>query len=115
MCTDPGKINSVIVLSGDHKQLDAVIKSKHASSLGFKQSYMEYLQRTFPCYQRKDTTNEYDSKYIVQLTNNYRSHRDILYVANLLFYENRLVAKAKEGKTKHISIIHSIKFNFICF
>lgn len=59
-----------------------------------------------PCYQRKITTDEHDSKYIVQLTNNYRSHRNILHIANQLFYENRLVARASGGKTKHISIIH---------
>lgn len=92
LCTTVGKVHSKIVLSGDPKQLDAVIKSEWASKLGFDQSWMEQLFN-FPIYQRNPDTGEYNSKYITQLVKNYRSHPGILHVPNQLFYDGILQAK----------------------
>lgn len=78
-------------------QLDAVTKSQYAERLGYKKSYMEFLQYNHPCYQRNKETDQYHPNYIVQLTKNYRTHRHILNVANKLFYDGRLEAIAKEG------------------
>lgn len=92
ICTTVGKVHSKIVLSGDPKQLDAVIKSEWASKLGFDQSWMEQLFN-FPIYQRNPDTGKYNSKYITQLVKNYRSHPGILHVSNQLFYDGVLEAK----------------------
>lgn len=97
LCTDHGKINSAIVLSGDPKQLDAVSLSKHASKLGYRMSLMEYLQCNEPCYQPNNITGELNQFRIVQLTKNYRTHPQILQMASVLFYESRLEAKANKG------------------
>lgn len=40
-------------------------------------------------YQKK-LDNRYNPKYVVQLINNYRSHPDIIGLANHLFYKNEL-------------------------
>lgn len=42
-------------------------------------------------------TNTYTSKYITQLTQNYRSHKAILHAPNVLFYDETLEAKATDG------------------
>lgn len=96
LCTERGKINSSIVLSGDPKQLGAVTTSEHAKKLGYKISLMERLIKK-PCYMRSPYTSEFDHRYIVQLTKNYRNHPIILEIANKLFYDGTLEAKARNG------------------
>lgn len=76
--------------------MDAVTKSTYAMKLGFRISYMEQLCR-LPAYQRNPLTDEYNPRYITQLTKNYRSHPRILAIPNALFYDNKLEAKAPEG------------------
>lgn len=84
------------MLAGDPKQLDAICKSNVAAKLGYKISLMERLFNR-PLYQRHPTTNKYNSKYITQLTQNYRSHKAILHAPNVLFYDETLEAKASDG------------------
>lgn len=43
LCTEKDQIHSRVILAGDPKQLDAVVKSKFAIQLGFKTSFMEFL------------------------------------------------------------------------
>lgn len=92
LCSTVGKVHANIVLAGDPKQLDAVIKSEYASKLGFGTSWMEQLFN-FPIYQRNSETGKFNSKYITQLVKNYRSHPGILHVSNQLFYDGVLEAK----------------------
>lgn len=96
VCTEPKKIHGRIVLAGDPKQLDAVVKSEFASDLGFKRSFMEFLFEK-KCYQRNLMTAEYNPNFIVQLTKNYRSHPAILHTPNKLFYEGKLECLAPAG------------------
>lgn len=95
LCTEYGEVKSRIVLAGDPKQLDAVIKSKNATKFGAKTSLMEQLS-TMNCY--KANKGCYDPRFIVQLIRNYRSHPDILKISNMLFYENMLLAEALTGE-----------------
>lgn len=48
-------------------------------------------------YKRDPLTDQYNQKYITQLVKNYRSHPAILAIPNLLFYDNKLEAKAPKG------------------
>lgn len=76
---------------------------------------MQYLQDTHCCYKR-DNNSKYDSRYIVQLVKNYRSHPVILKVASTLFYDNKLEAEAKQGQIKnhfHFIQIHSFQCHSI--
>lgn len=84
------------MLAGDPKQLDAVTKSTKAANIGFKTSYMEQLFQR-PLYQRNSKTDKFNPKYITQLVKNYRSHAAILHIPNILFYDNKLEAKAPTG------------------
>lgn len=59
---------------------------------------MEYLFK-HPRYQRNTTTGRYDSRYIIQLTKNYRTHTEILKIPNKLFYDGVLEAKAPPDVT----------------
>lgn len=92
LCTDHGKVNSVIVMAGDTKQLDAVSVSNYAKKFGYKTPFMDYLQNNKPCYELNSQTND-----IIQLTKNYRSHPEILHIPNKQFYRNRLEPKADPG------------------
>lgn len=83
-------------MAGDPNQLDAVNKSTYASKLGFKTSLMEHLINE-QCYGRNPHTSEFDPRYIVQLTENYRNHPIILEIADELFYGGVLKAKAPKG------------------
>ena len=46
--------------------------------------------RTMDVYRRNPDTGSYDSRLVVKLICNYRSHPDILHVPNELFYMNEL-------------------------
>lgn len=91
LCT-VGKIHAKIVLAGDPKQLDAVIKSQVAAKLGYGTSFLEQLFN-FPIYKRNANSGKFNKKYITQLVKNYRSHPVILHVPNQLFYEGALKAE----------------------
>lgn len=107
LCTELRHVNCGIILAGDPKQLDAVTKSGLAEALGFSKSFMEtLLEQT--CYQRCKLTNQYDSKNIVQLRENYRSHEAILKLPNQLFYNETLKPAASEGNYSFLYCFHII-------
>lgn len=92
VCTVKGNIKSRIIFSGDPKQLDAVTKSTNAKVLHFNTSLMERLSKLPASHMSNG-----NECVMMQLTNNYRSHEDILHVPNLLFYDGKLKAKAPTG------------------
>lgn len=61
LCTDIGKVNSTIILSGDPMQLEAVIKSKHADDLGYKKSFMQFLMEK-PKYDHTNSASKSPSR-----------------------------------------------------
>ncbi|XP_034476132.1 putative helicase mov-10-B.1 [Drosophila innubila] len=81
-----------VILSGDHKQLGPVIKSKRASSLGLGQSLMGRLMDS-ELYKVDDSGN-YDCTLQTRLRRNYRSHPEIVGLFNKLYYNNELVPLA---------------------
>lgn len=93
LCTSVEKVHANIILSGDPKQLDAISKSEWATKLGYSVSWLEQMFK-FPLYKRDSVSGKFNSKYITQLVKNYRSHPAILHIANQLFYDGSLEAKA---------------------
>lgn len=95
LCTEDSQIHAHIVLSGDPKQLDPVFTSTYAKKLiedfGYGKSFMEFLFQQ-QCYQPP-----FNSRFIVQLKKNYRNHKDILKIPNLLYYDNLLESEAEKG------------------
>ncbi|XP_044315485.1 putative helicase mov-10-B.2 isoform X2 [Drosophila rhopaloa] len=83
-----------VILSGDHKQLGAVIKSNRAASLGLSQSLMERLLRS-DCY-KLDENGNYDRTLQTRLRRNYRSHPQIVGVFNELYYNGELIPRAPD-------------------
>ncbi|KAH8328894.1 hypothetical protein KR074_011233, partial [Drosophila pseudoananassae] len=81
-----------VILSGDHKQLGAVIKSNRAASLGLSQSLMERLLRT-DLY-KLDENGNYDRSLQTRLRQNYRSNPEIVRLFNELYYNRELLAQA---------------------
>lgn len=81
-----------VILSGDHKQLGAVIKSNRASNLGLGHSLMERLLRSEPY--AVDENGNYDRTLQTRLRCNYRSHPEIVRLYNSLFYDGELIALA---------------------
>ncbi|EDW48242.1 putative helicase mov-10-B.2 [Drosophila sechellia] len=81
-----------VILSGDHKQLGAVIKSNRAASLGLSRSLMERLLQS-DCY-KFDENGNYDRTLQTRLCRNYRSHPQIVRLFNRLYYNGELKAQA---------------------
>ncbi|KAJ8676510.1 hypothetical protein QAD02_012297 [Eretmocerus hayati] len=88
-----GSSDCQIVISGDPQQLGPGVRSKYAEPI-LGQSILERLMKMEPYV--KCNNNEYDSRYITKLLQNYRSHPAIIRVSNELFYENELIASKKE-------------------
>lgn len=87
--TDDQNITANVVLLGDYKQLGPLISSNMAARMGLSISLMERIME-------KDRYKNYDSKYVTQLLDNFRSHPAILQFSNVLFYETKLRAKISE-------------------
>ncbi|XP_017077819.1 putative helicase MOV-10 [Drosophila eugracilis] len=81
-----------VILSGDHKQLGAVIKSNRAASLGLSKSLMERLLG-LDCY-KMDENGNYDRTLQTRLRRNYRSHPQIVRLFNDLYYNGELISEA---------------------
>lgn len=87
------EITSSIILIGDPKQLPPVVSSKFAGDhLGLSVSLMERVMTT----RRYQKNPQYDTKYIIQLLDNYRSHPSILHFSNVEFYNSMLRAKRND-------------------
>ncbi|KAF8067812.1 P-loop containing nucleoside triphosphate hydrolase protein [Lyophyllum atratum] len=74
-----------VVLSGDHKQLGPIIRSKMACELGLETSYIERLMNR-DAYNLKDGYGV----SVVKLVKNFRSHSTILKFPNERFYDGEL-------------------------
>lgn len=79
-----------IVLLGDPKQLGQIMRTFHSERFGFNISMMERVMN-LPKY--KFGKDGFDPRYIVQLTDNFRSHHSILSYSNEQFYNSILKAK----------------------
>lgn len=83
-------ISAQIVLSGDHMQLGPIVHDKFCRKMGMEKSMMERIMETHPDYQRGP---DYNSKFVTQLVQNYRSHPAILQFSNENFYDSKLIYK----------------------
>lgn len=87
-----------LVLLGDPKQLGQIMRTFHSERFGFNISMMERAMGMdmYKYRNKKFGTTGYDPRYIVQLTDNFRSHASILSYSNKQFYNSILVAKQTE-------------------
>lgn len=83
-----------LVLLGDPKQLGQIMRTFHSERFGFNISMMERAM-AMEMYEYRNKFG-YDPRYIVQLTDNFRSHASILSYSNKQFYNSILVAKQTE-------------------
>jgi helicase MOV-10 len=87
--TDVQEVTANIVLLGDHKQLGAIVNSSISEQMGLGVSLMERIMNT-------ENYKAFETKYVTQLLDNYRSHPAILQFSNVLFYDSKLRAKVAE-------------------
>ncbi|KAL7738019.1 hypothetical protein ACLKA6_006375 [Drosophila palustris] len=85
-----------VILSGDHKQLSAVITSNRAANLGLRHSLMERLLRSE--FYALDSNGNYDHTLQTRLRRNYRSHPEIVGLFNKLYYNGDLIPQAPPGQ-----------------
>ncbi|XP_064538077.1 putative helicase MOV-10 [Drosophila montana] len=100
-----------VILSGDHKQLGAVIKCDRAKSLGLGQSLMERLLLN-KLYE-VDTSGNYDRTLQSRLRQNYRSHPEIVGIFNKLYYNCELIPMAPPSQVNQAakwSVLPNRKF-----
>jgi helicase MOV-10 len=77
-------ITSQIILSGDHKQLGAVVKCEKSKEMGMEISMMERMMTIVPKYK------EFREDCVSYLVKNYRSHKAIIEFSNTQFYNGKL-------------------------
>lgn len=87
------RFETSIVLLGDPKQLGQIMRTFHSERYKFNVSMMERVMG-LDSYK---FGSGYDPRFIVQLTDNFRSHRSILDYSNKQFYNSILNAKQKES------------------
>ncbi|XP_071140956.1 putative helicase MOV-10 [Mytilus edulis] len=80
-----------LVLAGDPQQLGPILRSPFAIKYGLDKSLLERYMIDQEVYAKP-----YDERIITKLLNNYRSHPDILYLPNKLFYDDELVVMADQ-------------------
>ncbi|XP_062564065.1 putative helicase MOV-10 isoform X2 [Armigeres subalbatus] len=95
-CND--EIHASIILAGDPKQLGPVIMYDFLKHTNHKISMLERLM-TLDLYTKNRKTIKYDTQYITQLRNNFRSHPMLLNFPNNAFYDGQLRAKASPELT----------------
>lgn len=104
-------ISCHVILSGDHKQLGPVIKSKRAKSLGLDRSLMERLMLN-KLYE-VDEDGDYDRTLQTRLRRNYRSHPEIVDIYNKLYYNGDLIPLAPLDQVNlaaNWSILNNVQF-----
>ncbi|KAL7736022.1 hypothetical protein ACLKA6_003761 [Drosophila palustris] len=100
-----------VILSGDHKQLGAVIKNDRVASLGLGQSLMERLL-AHKLYE-VDKSGNYDQTLQTRLRRNYRSHPEIVGIYNKLYYNGELIPLAplaQVSQAAHWTVLPNGKF-----
>ena len=98
------QITSNLVLLGDHKQLSAVINSNISAMMGLGVSLMERIMTK----RRYKPNPKYNSKYVIQLIDNYRSHPALLQFSNSMFYGKMLRAKVPDELGNFAKNFHAL-------
>lgn len=98
-------VTAQIVLSGDHKQLGAIINDGMNRKKGMEKSMMERMMETEKKYKNGDP------RFVMQLVNNYRSHPAILQFSNDNFYDSKLVYKCPPKIANYACGWDLLKFN----
>ncbi|KAI3356934.1 hypothetical protein L3Q82_003576 [Scortum barcoo] len=84
-----------VVLAGNPKNLGPIVRSPHALKYGLGVSLLERLLTDFPLYFNNE--GAFNSRFVIRLMTNYRSHPAILKIPNKLFYDGELqVSKRKK-------------------
>ena len=76
-----------LILAGDPKQLDAIVRSPVSQKYGFSTSLLDRLINSVPLYAKKGKDTYQHPENIVQLVDNYRSHPTLLQLYNDSFYD----------------------------
>uniref|UniRef100_A0AC34F4N6 Helicase ATP-binding domain-containing protein n=1 Tax=Panagrolaimus sp. ES5 TaxID=591445 RepID=A0AC34F4N6_9BILA len=96
-----------LILAGDPKQLGPVTTNTILSDndfYGYKKSHLARL------VDKKIFRN--DPRYLIQLTNNHRSHHGIVNISSELFYENTLIPTKPTGHDSLCSVPFLRQLNF---
>ncbi|XP_053961853.1 helicase MOV-10-like [Anastrepha ludens] len=89
---------SKLIISGDYKQLGAILNSKRAEKLGLHVTFMErLLQRK--CYEVDEASGDYNRCIQTQLRRNFRSHPAIVKLFSQLYYDDELQAMSTADDT----------------
>lgn len=81
-------VHAQIVISGDHKQLGAIVSDDFCRKLRMETSMME---RIVEMNERHQHNPSYNENFVTQLVQKYRSHSAILQFSNENYYHSQLV------------------------
>jgi len=99
---------TLVVMSGDSKQLGPLVHSKVAIRGGLEKSLLETCVDMMKRSTANDDTND---ENLITLTKNYRSHPDILAIASESFYDGKLetFASKKDVRIPEDEIFEHLK------
>ncbi|XP_070570218.1 3'-5' exoribonuclease HELZ2-like [Ptychodera flava] len=92
------RLNTKVVLAGDHQQMSPEVHSDHARKLKFDQSL---LTRLFKAYIKEGSSSQ---PFRIMLDENYRCQENILKFISLLFYGKALIASSDPPQKRHPEI-----------
>ncbi|XP_058464088.1 putative helicase MOV-10 isoform X2 [Malaya genurostris] len=87
-------IHASIILAGDPKQLGPVIQYDYLNQTTHSVSMMERMLNFEEMYRKTPSNGKFNSYFITQLCDNFRSAKALLDLPNNMFYEGQLRAKA---------------------
>lgn len=100
-----------VILSGDPRQLGAVLRYSYTEKMGFGRSLMERLMDNY--LYRENYEKEYNQLIQTRLTTNYRSHPEILDLFNELFYEGKLESNFTSNENASSKINYALKWHLL--
>uniref|UniRef100_A0A182N2W0 Uncharacterized protein n=1 Tax=Anopheles dirus TaxID=7168 RepID=A0A182N2W0_9DIPT len=93
------RLHASVILAGDPKQLGPVTRLQLLRDTPHDRSLLERLM-ALPPYRRDVLSNEYDTRMVTKLLDNYRSHATLFAFSNKQFYEGELRAKGAPEVTR---------------
>jgi AAA domain len=96
-----------LVLCGDHRQLGPVLSRSLAADVGFGVSLMQHLVENNKLY-KASAVQESDIRFVVQLTEHYRSVPGLVLIPNKRFYDNALIPVRHQQQKSFPIEVHSV-------
>jgi len=109
------KKRSQVILSGDPRQLQAIVMNRFAGSRGFSMSFLERLLERSPYrkdLQRYPESSGYNPCVLTKLLYNYRALPSIMSIYSKLFYDDELISVVSDKDSREAKLLSRLRCVF---